>query len=226
MDCQIVLETLSDYLDGALLGSEGQLIEGHLGQCRGCQSVRLDLMEIRRAARELPLHTPPRAMWARLQLSLEAEVAALAPPPQVVRPPGWWTPLMKRRFTFTLPQLAGGGALVVALMIFVFVNVFHQNARSPLDGSVLKQASTALLPGEEDIKRDIEYRMKALKARQETWDPQMREIFERNLTKIDDSLTTSRQMLLDNPHDSDHQQMVLTLYKEKLQLLQDYDRLK
>ena len=63
-------------------------------------------------------------------------------------------------------------------------------------------------------------------AMQVTWDPQMREIFERNLIKIDDSLKSSRQSLIEHPNDADHQQMLMTLYNEKLQLLQDYDRLK
>lgn len=223
MDCQIVLESLSNYLDGSLLKDEVQLIKLHLGQCSRCQIVQLELTEIRRAARELPLHTPPRALWTRIQLSLETETAASSGwERQIVKQPGWWTRWMERRFTFTLPQLAGAGTLAIALTTFAFINAFHQNTR-PLN---FTQASAALLPGEDEIKHDIEHRMNTLKERQVTWDPQMREIFERNLIKIDDSLKSSRQILLEHPNDVDHQQMVLTLYKEKLQLLQDYDRLK
>src|SRR5207302_4301379 len=121
---------------------------------------------------------------------------------QIVKPPSWWMQWMERRFTFTLPQLAGAGALAIALMTFAFVNAFHQNAR-PLN---FTQASTALLHGEDELKHDIEHRMNTLKARQVTWDPQIREIFERNLIKIDDSLKSSRQTLLEHPSDTDHQQ--------------------
>ncbi len=222
MDCQIVLDSLSNYLDGALLNDEVQLIKLHLVQCSRCQIVQFELTEIRRAARELPLHTPPRALWTRIQVSLEMETAAPALEREVVPSPGWWTRWMERRFTFTLPQLAGAGALAIALITFAFVNAFHQSTQ-PLS---FTQASAALLPGEDEIKHDIERRISTLKTRQVTWDPQMREMFERNLIKIDDSLKSSRQSLLENPNDTDHQQMVLTLYKEKLQLLQDYDRLK
>ena len=222
MDCQIVLDSLSNYLDGSLLNDEAQLIKTHLGQCSRCQTVRLELTEIRRAARELPLHTPPRALWTRIQLSLEMDAAAPGLPRQTMKQPSWWTRWMERRFTFTLPQLAGAGALAIALMTFAFVNAYHQNTRS----LNFTQASALLLPGEDEIKHDIEHRINTLKARQVTWDPQMREIFERNLIKIDDSLKSSRQSLLEHPNDADHQQMLMTLYKEKLQLLQDYDRLK
>jgi hypothetical protein len=225
MDCQIVLDSLSNYLDDSLLANEAQLIESHLGQCSRCYSVRLELTEIRRAARELPLHTPPRALWARIQLSLEAESTEPGPARQAVKQPGWWTRLMERRFTFTLPQLAGASALAVALITFAFVNAFQQQPR-PLNGSPFRQGSAALLPGEDEIKRDIDRQLNVLKARQAAWDPQMREIFERNLFKIDESLKSCRQSLDHNPHNSDHQQMVITLYNEKLQLLKDYDRLK
>src|SRR2546428_668984 len=222
MDCQIVLDSLSNYLDGSLLNDEVQLIKIHLGQCSRCQIVQFELTEIRRAARELPLHTPPRALWTRIQLSLETETVTPGLQRQAVKQPSWWARGIERRLTFTLPQLAGAGALAIALMTFAFVNAFHQSTR-PLN---FTQASAALLPGEDEIKHDIKHRMDTLKARQVTWDPQMREIFERNLIKIDDSLKSSRQILLEHPNDTDHQQMVLTLYKEKLQLLQDYDRLK
>ena len=223
MDCQIVLDSLSNYLDGSLLNDEVHLIKLHLGQCSRCQIVQFELTEIRHAARELPLHTPPRALWTRIQLSLETETAAPSLQRQAVKQPSWWARWMERRFTFTLPQLAGAGALGIALMTFAFINAYQQNAR-PLS---FTQASTAiLLPGEDEIKHDIERKMTTLKERQVTWDPQMREMFERNLIKIDDSLKSSRQILLEHPNDTDHQQMVLTLYKEKLQLLQDYDRLR
>lgn len=225
MNCQIVLDALSNYLDGSLLTNEAQLIERHLGQCSHCHLVRMELVEIRQAARELPLHTPSRALWRRIQVSIEAETMAFGQSPEVRKPPSWWAQLMERRFTFTLPQLAGVGALTIALLTFAFVNAFHQNTRMP--SSPLAPASTFVsLPGEDELKHSIDQRMNVLKARQAAWDPQMLEIFQRNLIKIDDSLKNCRQSWLNHPEDKDHQQMVLTLYREKLQLLEDYDRLK
>src|SRR5438132_9937816 len=129
MDCGIVLNSLSNYLDGLLLDNEVQLIELHLGQCQPCHTIKLELSEIRQAARELPLHTPQRALWTRIRSSIEAETAGLGKGREVARPPGWWARLLDQRFTFTLPQLVGTSALAIAFIAFGLVNIYRQGTR-------------------------------------------------------------------------------------------------
>jgi hypothetical protein len=225
MNCQSVVDALSDYLDGSLAGHELRLIEAHLGQCPHCHVVRLDLAEIRQAARELPLRTPPRALWVRIQREIEVERPEQGGVRETAELSTWWERLMARRFTFTLPQLAGAVALAMALIAFALVSAYQQNTSGT--GPGLRGATASvLLPGEEEIKGNIERRMNAINARLSSWDPQMRELFERHVATLDSSLHNCRQSLMANPQDKDHQQMLRALYEEKLQLLDTYDKLK
>jgi hypothetical protein len=227
MECRAVVGSLSDYIDMWMSESEAREIESHLVTCPSCQIVRLELNEIRTAARELPLHTPSRALWARISAEIEPETPLLDNPRPLERPElNWWERLKSRRFTFTLPQLAGAGALA-AVLVFIAMFGAPDPSRSNFDINDSPRAlQTALLPDEERIRAEIERRLSVINSRKADWDPEFRAEFERHLNKIDESLRNSRQMLQIDPDDSVQQQMVLTLYNEKRQLLEDVERLK
>jgi anti-sigma factor RsiW len=226
MECRAVINSLSDYLDGlGVWMSDGEVkkIESHLTNCPACQNLKLELSELKTAARELPLHTPQRALWTRISNVIEAEIAAensSAYPSQTNA--GWWGRLMSRKFTFSLPQLAGAGALAVALIIGGISGIFgaHSGALN------LTGVQTALLPEEKEIKAELERRMDMVNSRKVNWDLQRRVDFEQHLSQIDESLKRCRQMLEDNPKDAVQQQMVRALYVEKRQLLEDVERLR
>jgi Putative zinc-finger len=223
MECRAVVSSLSDYIDMWISESEAREIESHLVTCPHCQTARLELNEIRTAARELPLHSPSRALWARIATEIEPEMPLADNPARIERPElNWWERLKSRRFTFTLPQLAGASALAAALVIIAIFGTTTPTS-SNLDSRALQ---TALLPNEDRIKADLERRLSAINSRKGNWDPEVRADFERHLNKIDASLRNSRQILQINPHDGVQQQMVLTLYNEKRQLLEDVERLK
>jgi hypothetical protein len=226
MECRAVINSLSDYLDGQniwISDDEAKQIESHLTNCPTCQTFKLELNEIKTAARELPLHTPPRAMWTRIANAIEAEMAAEnAPARHAQNASGWWGWLNSRRFTFSLPQLAGAGTLAVALIAAAIYGIFGAHSGT-LD---LRGAQTLLLPEEDEIKADLERRMAEVNARKARWDSQRRAEFEQHMIKIDESLKRCRYMLGDNPKDPVQQQMVRALYNEKRQLLEDVERLK
>jgi hypothetical protein len=225
MECRAVVSSLSDYIDKWMSESEAREIESHLVTCPDCQTVRLELNEIRTAARELPLHTPSRALWARIAAEIKPEMPD-NPAPIEQMELNWWERLRSRRFTFTLPQLAGVSALVAALVIITMFGTTTPT-RSNYDLNRGPRAlQMALLPDEDRIRADLAQRLSAINSRKEKWDPEFRADFERHLNKIDDSLRSSRQILQINPDDGVQQQMVLTLYHEKRQLLEDVERLK
>jgi hypothetical protein len=227
MECRAVVSSLSDYIDMWISESEAREIESHLVSCSNCQTVRLELNEIRTAARELPLHSPSRALWGRIAAEIEPEMPQADNPAPIKRPElNWWERLKSRRFTFTLRQLAGASALAAALVI---IAMFGTTAPTTSDFGLKKGSQalqTALLPNEDRIKADLERKLSAINSRKRNWDPEVRADFERHLNKIDASLRNSRQILQINPHDGVQQQMVLTLYNEKRQLLEDVERLK
>jgi|SRR5215475_991522 len=232
MECRAVIDSLSDYLDSQntpltvnwISDDEVEQIETHLTNCPACQNLKHELSEIKTAARELPLHTPPRAMWTRISNVIGAEISAEnGPLHQTQNVSGWWGRLRSRKFTFSLPQLAACGALAVALIIAGNSGIFIPHSGT-LDFS---GAQSAMLPDEGEIKAQLERRMDAVNARKANWDPQRRAEFEQRMIKIDESLNRCRYMLKDNPRDAVHQEMELRgLYNEKLQLLEDVERLK
>jgi putative zinc finger protein len=236
MECRAVVSSLSDYIDMWLSESEVREIESHLVACPKCQTISLELNQIRSTARDLALHTPSRALWGRIAEEIRLENAwpekSLPEMPLIdgsdpsERPElNWWQRLNARRFTFTLPQLASISAFVAAFVIMVMYGTNISTRRDFDISNGPRALQTALLPNEERIKADLEQKMSVINLRKANWDPDVRAEFERHLNKIELSLRNSREMLQSNPDDGVQQQMVLTLYDEKRQLLEDVERL-
>ena len=136
MECRAVVSSLSDYLDGRNIWAsddEVERIETHLTNCPTCLNLKLELSEIKNAARELPVHTPPLALWARISKAIEAEVPSEnGPARETQNASGWWGRLNSRKFTFSLPQLAAAGAFVAILIVAGISGIFGAN-QAPLN---------------------------------------------------------------------------------------------
>lgn len=228
MECRAVIESLSDYLDGQshqIPESEKSSIEEHLVVCPKCQTLKLELTEIKIAARELPLHTPPRAMWVRIANVLEAELPASERKTREEFPnETWWERLKARQFTFGFPQMVGAGALAVAL---ITTGIYSLSGRKPNPTEFnLAGAQTALLPDEIEIKSELNRQLAEINTRKVSWQPQARATFEQQLARIENSLDNCRKQLLGNPTDSAQQQVLRGLYNEKRRLLEEANRLK
>jgi hypothetical protein len=229
MNCRDVVSLLSDYLDGRDMwfsDSEVQDIEAHLDDCPKCKRVQIELTEIRSAARELPLHTPSRALWTRISNIVEVDVPASERPTRIEIPEmSWWERFKSRKMTLSLPQLAGTSALATALIIFgIYVASNPTTPRKAFDFQA--GTSAIILPDEDKIKADLERKLSLINARKGNWDPLVRDEFDKHLKKIEEALQNSRQILQYRPDDKVQRQMVLTLYHEKRQLLDDVERLK
>ncbi len=227
MECRAVVSTLSDYLDGRNIwesDDEVEQIETHLTICPACSNLKLELSEIKNASRELPLHTPPTALWARISKAIEAEVSTRNwPARETQKASGWWGWLNSRKFTFSLPQLVAAGAFAAILIVAGISGIFGEKS-SPLN--FRNAQGSLLLPEEDEIKANLERRLGAINARKAQWDLERRSDFEQRMNRIDESLKRCRNMLEDNPNDAGRQEMVRALYDEKRQLLEDVERLK
>jgi len=219
MECRNVVNALSDHLDGLLRDSDAVVIEGHLTSCHPCRTIKLELSEIRIAARDLPLHTPPSALWLRISNALEVELAVEAATPTAPVKQSWWARMLSKTFTFNLPQLAGAGVAGLALIAFSAIS-FYRQYNSVLTMRGLQ--AVALLPEEAELDRKIE----TVKARMLSWQPQRRTDFEQQLQRIEVSLQDCRRHLQVNPNDTVCLTMMHDLYQEKRQLLEDIERLK
>jgi len=229
MECRAVIDSLSDYLDDqgtpryGMANNEKHIIEEHLDACPACQNLKLELMELKTAARELPLHTPPRALWVRIANVLEAELPASERKTREEFPnETWWDRLKARQFTLGFPQMAGAGVLAVLLIVFGIFGISGSNKKTG-DFS-LADAQSALLPDENEIKADLNRRLVEVNQHKAAWEPQARNAFEQKLAKIEDSLSNCRKGLLQNPGDRAQQETLRGLYNEKRQLLLEVER--
>lgn len=217
MECRVIISSLSDYLDGSLATQEIQSIETHLAHCAPCTTIKTDLVQICLAAKELPLRTPPKALWARIQNEIEIETATSGK--QEERKVSWWEKLSERRYTFTLPQLAGASALAFCLMVYGLYHSLHQDVSLPRD-----TATSVVLPMETEIQSKIQQKALNLNMRRQTWNPEIRTVYDNHLQRIDSSLNRVRQTLV-TTHDQDQEKLLMDLYNEKLQLMEDFERI-
>jgi anti-sigma factor RsiW len=213
MECRVVISALSDYLDGSLATQEIQFIETHLTRCPPCNTVKADLSQICLAAKDLPLRTPSRALWVRIQNELEIETVAPGKPVKT----SWWKRISERRFTFTLPQLAGTSALAFSLMVFGLYHTLHDNPSVPT-GVV-----TTMLPMEPEMQTRIQQKAMVINTRRQSWNPEIRTVYDSHLKRIDTSLDRMRQTVI-TTRDQDQQKMLMDLYNEKLQLMEDFEK--
>jgi len=229
MECRTVAGMLSEYvesLDGkrtALTASEQKAIATHLQKCAGCRGLQGELQEIRLAARELPVHTPPASLGTRIANQIEIEQGGSQTKASVSAAPSWWERLRRQTFIFSLPQMAGAGALG---LILLSVTIYQfSNSRQGTPEIDFTRLQGALLREETSKRAEIERKMAAINERKGNWDPEFRADFDRQLNKIEASLKRCQEQLAKDPNDLTQVQKMLDLYEEKRQLLEDVERL-
>jgi anti-sigma factor RsiW len=107
-------ERLSAYADGALDGEALAAAEAHLARCAACRAAVLELRRIVGLARALDDRPPARDLWPgiaeRIGATRGADVVPLAP---------------RRRFVFSIPQLAAAGIALSLLSAGVAGTAVH-----------------------------------------------------------------------------------------------------
>ena len=239
MNCEKCQELLSDYLDGVLGHRERAALAAHLGACPACAEVREELRSIVSAARATREHTvaPPdeRALWLRIREAVEHEegfipvAASAAAAPSRARA-GFWSRLLDRRWEFSLPQLASGvAALAVAVAFVTTLGVqYVSNERGTEGGRPRPAARDAALTGFrpqtylQPHQANLQYWQQRVEQRKATWNPRMRESFDRSVLVLDEAMTESMGELERNPHDEVAEQMLNAALRDKIELLREF----
>ncbi len=223
MVCTQCQELLSEYIDGTLELGEQVNIERHLGDCEPCRAVRDDLLQIVHFSQQLPTQSPSTALWPRISSDL-----ADLQPQLWLRPFRWLVGFKSLNFNFSVPQLV---AAVAALAIVASIGVII----SRRDGGQPQMAASAGSVTLSDVRplsqtdlqhleRQIAQLSNTVEQRKDSWDPELRTAFERNLLYIDQSLVECRHQLNDNPGDDVSQELMLDAYREKVRLLEGFER--
>jgi len=229
MDCRIVIESLSSYLDGSLFDHEISSIDGHLVNCHECSAIHSDLAQIRMTARSLPQYEPPPHVWHRIRERVALEGPSLYYEGERAPKQNWWQRLMSAHYTLTLPQMAGAAAMTVLFALGTGI-VSRHNLRRDETGNAPQYGMDVLgisaFPFEQPFRDEINRRLSSINVQKASWDPQVREGFDQRLVKINDSLRSCRQNVRDHPGDSDVKQLMISIYEEETQFLEDFERMK
>ena len=223
MVCKQCQELLSEYIDGALELGEQANIERHLGDCEPCRAVRDDLLQIVHFSQQLPMQSPSTALWPRISSDL-AELQ----PGFWSRPLRWLASFRTLNFNFSVPQLIAGAA-ALAILVSIGVIVSRRDSGQPqmsanagqLTRSDVRPLSQADL---QQLEKQITQLSETVEQRKDSWDPELRTAFERNLLYIDQSLVECRHQLKDNPADNVSQELMLNAYREKVRLLEGFEK--
>jgi anti-sigma-K factor RskA len=220
MICTKCQELLSDYIDGALELGEQVSIERHLADCEPCRAMRDDLLQIVHFSHQLPLQAPASSLWPRIQSDLTELRPRLWD-----RPLRWWARIRSFNFNLSVPQMiAGAATLVIVISIGVIVSRRDDPAVNSDTATRLSQVTPLSNADLQQLEKQISKLSDSVEQRKESWDPELRIAFERNLFYVDQTLVECRHQLNNNPADDVSQELMLNAYREKVRLLEGFDK--
>lgn len=240
MNCHDCKDQLSQFIDGDLENSSAAAIRAHLCECGDCAAVLEDLTAMIGVCSESSADdiAPPNAgaLWCRINNIIESEIEtakATAPKPE------------KRRFWhFSLPQLGiavfaiamVSSALTLAgLRFYATPQSEDFTLRSSASQTVVEKlmARVGLIDTPQQA-RDrrvreqqaaIAYWDARIQTRRPQWDARTREVFDRNLQVIDQSLNNYIVILEEDPDDELSGEMLDSVLSDKMDLLRDFSDL-
>lgn len=249
MNCEKCQELLSDFLDGTLTGGDHALLSTHLEECLSCVGVHEEIGVIVSAAHECrgsDCYAPPneRALWLRISNTIESDLsfnqAAVASASTATAPvrsrDSFWARLINRRWELTLPQMtAAVAAIVITVSLITTLGVqsfqsYESTARSA--GSALTNDAgmrdATLADGYyprgyvRQQQASINYWQQRVEQRKASWNPRMRDSFERSINVIDQTVSDSLDELQRNPHDEVSEEMLNAALRNKVELLKEF----
>jgi anti-sigma factor RsiW len=203
-----ITERLSEFLDGELDARERAEVEQHLASCAACRQIAGELRAVMARAATLPDAPPAQDLWVGIASRIDDS--------RVVR----FEP--RRRFSFTLPQLAAAG---IALMVLSGGMVWLTTIGNPqadvpavaADAPRVDIAPVSLAdPAFEGAVEDLEQILDQNRAR---LDPATVRILEQNLESIDTAIEQSRQALERDPANTFLNNHLASARQRKLALL-------
>ena len=223
MSCQDYRAAIADYVDGTLDPAAQRDLERHVEACPACRALVADLKSIQAAAFtldrvELPPHILP-SLHARL-----AEEPAPAARGRMLAFPA--------SRAARLAWLGAAAALLIitsaGMLSLTRPNTAHENEPSaasastspgePVDPVAGVQAELQLAT--EHYEKAIQQLEQIARSENETLDPQVAAVFQRNLQVIDQAIGESRAALQTQPASATVQESLFDAMRSKVALLQ------
>jgi hypothetical protein len=243
MKCSDCQDLLSEYIDNELHELKQTQMRMHMEKCKECNTVYEDLTQIVSVSRALPALAPQNELWGRI----EAEIRELTRPVEQEKAraksasadennPGVWKRFWNSRLSLSIsmPQLAAGTLGVLGILALAVTVSYHpeltqfraQDSILNSTGSVVaKPVDNLMNPEEAELNAAINRHNQAVEKRRAKWDPQMQQLFDRNLAIVNRSLEECQQLVQRNPNDQVCHEIMIMAYKEKLRLLEQFSSL-
>ncbi len=219
MSCEQYEPLIGELVDGTLDGAPRHTLEAHLSTCPACARLVEDLLVVRRAAKALPMLTPPPRIKARV-------AAAVTQDHQARRSPG-----SLRRFVLPLTAAA---VIVLAVAAGLMMRPGSQPpatdaataGAAPVDPQTATEAEligsveAELQQTERHLERAVAG-LEALARDRQALDPQVADEVQKNMLVIDRAIGESRAALRSNPLSAEAQDSLFEAFRAKIALLQD-----
>lgn len=229
MNCETCQELIHDLVDGSISRSDESILNTHLNECLDCESVRQDLASIvgfcrtRRGEYEAPPNE--HALWLRIRNVIEAEHRGQTAA-QTERRPSFLGRLMGHSWELSLPQLtAAAVAIVLLVSLTTVVGLRRWQTALPAAQAGVVDTSTNVNDRFAQRQQAINYWNQRVELNKARWSADMREVFDRNMRVIEQTVATSLEELKKNPHDEISEQMLSESLNDKLALLKEFSDL-
>lgn len=229
MNCETCQELIHDLIDGSISRSDESILNTHLDDCLDCTSVRQDLASIigfcRTSRGEYEAPPNEHALWLRIRNVIEAEQGGRAVA-QTERRPSFLGRLMGHSWELSLPQLtAAAVAIVLLVSLTTVVGLRRWQTAVPVANAGVVSTSADLNDRFAQRQQAINYWNQRVELNKARWSAEMREVFDRNMRVIDQTVATSLEELKKNPHDEISEQMLSESLNDKLALLKEFSDL-
>jgi anti-sigma factor RsiW len=203
-------DRLSEYLDGELADGERRELERHLAGCAGCTAVLDELRWVVARARALDDRPPANDLWPGIAAMIGA-------------------PRPRRRFVFSVPQLAAAG---IALMLLSGGTVWTLLHRGPTPAVAARPAAAVtptLVPvalrgvdsAAQSYDRAVQDLQKVLEAGRGRLDTTTVRVLEQNLKLIDRAIADARRAVQADPASAYLNEYLMRTMQRKVELLRN-----
>ena len=210
MRCSAVKQKISDYVDSELNSTEKQLLERHLNDCSECQKLYEDFKKIKADAKGLSEFSPSGQTWFKIVSGIKEKQNEVLRPARV----------RQRRFDLSLNSLGWVVSAALLLVIIVGAVAIIPRLTPPATGSE-QYVVSKLEEAEHYYQKAIDALWEAVSVQEDSFDPQLYAVFQKNLNIIDESITACKDAVLSRPNSLDSRNYLLAAYKEKRSLLVD-----
>jgi len=214
MKCAAAQELISEHIDGALGPGREAELKAHLESCRDCRELAGDFAAIVRGAKGLVSLEPSPAVWPRVAAGVRE--ALQEAPAAAQEKKSWlgafWSPAGFRYAAAALILVVVGGLVIWQK---------PWSTAGPSKASSIEFTLAKLQEAQSYYEKAIQSLREAVQSQEGGMDPRLAEVFNRNLTAMDETIQSCRQIIRQDPDNLTARAYLLTAYREKVNFLEE-----